>query len=405
VDCVQWTGSPPIKYPDPADWDTITYGYDPGGRRIKKTVDDKYTTKYCYDGGNVIAEYDSNNNLLRKYIYGPGVDEPICMIDAVDNDAEYYYHYDGLGSVVALSDSAGDTVQTYEYSVYGQVAASEPDFLTNPYMFTGRRFDIETGLYYYRARYYNPYIGRFLQTDPVGYGAGINWYAYCGNNPLNWVDPSGLVSVAFYDPDYGRLPHQNDWFKEYADDFEHHYEMHSADDVLDKIEELLDEGIDVTEVYFFDHCANWEDYPNNPENWRRVYGLEFGNEVLRFDDGEMEEFATKLGDLLGPGAFYHFRHCLLGDEINFDHLVSLAEWTGGFPTAVGDHILPYSIDGAGQVVESYYEPYRGRRVDMPDYIPNAGYWTPLYDPYRGWVREEYVRPVWPVKYHADWLTY
>ena len=74
-------------------------------------------------------------------------------------------------------------------------------------MFTGRRFDIETGLYYYRARYYNPHIGRFVQTDPVGYGAGINWYLYCGNNPLGRTDPSGLgwvngvfeVKIAFYD--------------------------------------------------------------------------------------------------------------------------------------------------------------------------------------------------------------
>ena len=105
-------------------------------------------TKYCYDGSNVIAEYDNYNHLLRKYIYGPRVDEPVCMLDVVDNNAAYYYHYDGLGSVVALSDSDANTVQTYEYSVYGQVAASDPNFLTNPYMFTGRRFDLETGLYY-----------------------------------------------------------------------------------------------------------------------------------------------------------------------------------------------------------------------------------------------------------------
>ncbi len=115
------------------------------------------------------------------------------MLDVVDNNAAYYYHFDGLGSVVALSDSDADTVQTYEYSVYGQVAASEPEFLANPYMFTGRRFDLETGLYYYRARYYNPHIGRFMQTDPVGYGAGMNCYAYCGNNPLSRLDPMGLA--------------------------------------------------------------------------------------------------------------------------------------------------------------------------------------------------------------------
>jgi len=83
-----------------------------------------------------------------------------------------------------------NAVQLYEYSVYGQVAASDPNH-PNPFLFTGRRFDTDTGLYYYRARYYNPYIGRFLQTDPVGYAGGINLYAYCANNPLRLVDPSG----------------------------------------------------------------------------------------------------------------------------------------------------------------------------------------------------------------------
>jgi len=91
---------------------------------------------------------------------------------------------------VALSDSSGDTVQTYEYSVYGQVAVEDPNH-PNPYMFAGRRFDIEIGLYYNRARYYNPFTGRFLQADPIGYQAGMNLYRYCCNNPLILRDPSG----------------------------------------------------------------------------------------------------------------------------------------------------------------------------------------------------------------------
>jgi len=81
-----------------------------------------------------------------------------------------------------------NTVQLYEYSVYGQVAASDPNH-PNPFLFTGRRFDTDTGLYYYRARYYNPYIGRFLQTDPGR--ADINLYKYCRNNFLGFVDSSG----------------------------------------------------------------------------------------------------------------------------------------------------------------------------------------------------------------------
>jgi RHS repeat-associated protein len=98
------------------------------------------------------------------------------MIEVADSNAVYYYHFDALGSVVALSDSSGDTVQTYEYSVYGQVAVEDINH-PNPYMFAGRRFDIEIGLYYNRARYYNPFMGRFLQADPIGYGDGMNLYA------------------------------------------------------------------------------------------------------------------------------------------------------------------------------------------------------------------------------------
>ncbi|MDH4240573.1 MAG: hypothetical protein OEW48_13515 [Phycisphaerae bacterium] len=169
-----------------------SYSYDYQGRRISKTVSG-VTTKYCYDGARVIAEYDGSNNLLRKFIYGPGIDKPICMIDVADSNTVYYYHFDGLGSVIALSDQNADLVESYSYDVFGQ--PSNTSDVNNPYLFTGRRYDDETGLYYYRARYYDPHTGRFLQTDPLGYIAGTNLYVYCGNSPIGFVDPMGYTGL------------------------------------------------------------------------------------------------------------------------------------------------------------------------------------------------------------------
>jgi RHS repeat-associated protein len=168
------------------------YKYDWLGRRVRKLIYDggqvSETIRYWYDGDQVIAEYDGEGTLLRKFIYGAGIDEPVEMY--VPGSGWYYYHYDGLGSVVALSDSSGNIVEECSYDVFG-----EPSCISgvgNPYKFTGRRYDAETGLYYYRERMYSPVLGRFLQPDPIGYEASLNLYAYCANNPINWIDPWGL---------------------------------------------------------------------------------------------------------------------------------------------------------------------------------------------------------------------
>ncbi|OXU15449.1 RHS repeat-associated core domain-containing protein [Sedimentisphaera salicampi] len=139
--------------------------------------------------------------MKRQYIYGPGVDNPVAML-TYSNDAItglYFYHTDALGSVAAMSSSNGHIAETYRYTPYGRPTIYDAggqqitqSSIGNPYMFTGRRYDAGTGLYYYRARMYSPKIGRFLQTDPLGYIDTINPYAYCANNPVNWIDPFGL---------------------------------------------------------------------------------------------------------------------------------------------------------------------------------------------------------------------
>ncbi|MBL7107417.1 MAG: hypothetical protein ISS77_07410 [Phycisphaerae bacterium] len=85
---------------------------------MAKIVDGN-TTEYVYDGDQVIAEYE-NDTLVRKFVYGPGIDEPILMIDVTGGSAVYYYHFDGLGSVVALSNANSEVVETYSYDVFGE---------------------------------------------------------------------------------------------------------------------------------------------------------------------------------------------------------------------------------------------------------------------------------------------
>jgi RHS repeat-associated protein len=104
-----------------------------------------------------------------------------------------FYQQDGLGSVTALSGSAGSLLNSYAYDAFGNLQTSEGSF-TNPFLYTGRDLDVETGLRYYRARYYDSQIGRFLNEDPSEFGAGPNFYRYVNNNPVSLYDPTGLCA-------------------------------------------------------------------------------------------------------------------------------------------------------------------------------------------------------------------
>jgi len=172
------------------------YWYDCFGRRYEKLVSGQ-TTQYYYEGASVIEERDGLGGTSRQFVYGAGVDEVLLMIDGVG--ARYYYHTNSLGTVTHITSWQGIVIEEYRYDAYGnptiyndQGQVISESAINNPYMFTGRRYDKETGLYYYRARYYDPLTGRFLQRDPKGYVDGMGLYNYCGNNPANALDPFGM---------------------------------------------------------------------------------------------------------------------------------------------------------------------------------------------------------------------
>jgi RHS repeat-associated protein len=130
---------------------------------------------------------------LYRLLYQPS-DRPLEMLRGGTRE---FYHADALGSITSLSNAQNSlatlTVDaTYTYDSFGNLTASTGT-VTNPFRFTGREFDSETGLYFYRARYYDPSTGRFFSEDPLGFGQGVNFYAYVGNNATNLIDPTGLA--------------------------------------------------------------------------------------------------------------------------------------------------------------------------------------------------------------------
>jgi RHS repeat-associated protein len=157
------------------------------------------TTNYLYDGANSLEEMDNTGAILARYSQASRIDEPLSEHRSGTTS---YYQADGLGSITSLSNGSGALTNTYSYDSFGDLIASTGT-ITNPFRYTGREFDSETGLNYLRARYLDPNAGRFLAEDPIGFGGGANFYGYVQNNPLIFLDPMGLcVSILVEDRAY-----------------------------------------------------------------------------------------------------------------------------------------------------------------------------------------------------------
>ncbi len=169
---------------------TTAYAYDALGRRFRKTTDG-VVERYLFSAQDPIVALDGSGNVLANITFGPAIDE---VLGVSTGAGATYFHKDHQGSAMALSNAAGAIVGAYRYSPFGETLQASGT--ANAFRYTGREADADD-LYFYRSRYYDPTIGRYLSPDTIGFrGGDTNLYRYVGNNPVNLTDPSGQILPA-----------------------------------------------------------------------------------------------------------------------------------------------------------------------------------------------------------------
>ena len=204
----------------------VTYSYDAMGRRIRKVIEDlggnlggltgdipAGTTDYLYTDVQCVEERDDADDVDRHYVWGAYVDELIQQKDIVAPTGTYYPLSDLLYRTMALTDHLKAIQEVYDTDAYGNTLIYDADGTDNtwftdddvaandpicPFIFTGRRYDPETQIYFYRARYYHPQLGRFISRDPDGYSDGANLYQYVEGRAVHLADPLGLEAIDPY---------------------------------------------------------------------------------------------------------------------------------------------------------------------------------------------------------------
>ena len=171
---------------------STTLSYDPQMRLFQ--VASAATTKFAYDGDNRIAEYGPTNTVLRRYVHGAGSNDPIVWYEGSGTGDRRFLSSDLRGSIISVTDGSGNSLGLNKYDEYGtpQIDSSGNSLNVGRFQYTGKPWLPEIGLYYFNSRMYSPTTGRFMQPDPIGYGDGLNFYAYVRNDPVNYADSLGL---------------------------------------------------------------------------------------------------------------------------------------------------------------------------------------------------------------------
>jgi len=170
---------------------TVTYCYDTLGRRIQRNSSGS-TIKFVYDGADVMRDLDATGATIADYINGPEIDNKLRQ--TVSGTGSYFFA-DHLATTRGLTDTNGNASSGLTHDSFGNLTSGST---TTRYTYTGREIDTDTGLMYYRSRWYDPVQGRFVGEDPIGVYSGPNLYQYVGSNTINFLDPSGLERLQPY---------------------------------------------------------------------------------------------------------------------------------------------------------------------------------------------------------------
>ncbi|MFP5387571.1 MAG: RHS repeat domain-containing protein, partial [Bacteriovoracia bacterium] len=305
---------------------TVSFFYDAFGRRVKKAVEDFqnnkiYSRKYGYDSSEIIAELDEDNNVLATYTHSGLRTDDVLSADITEDGVSrglatasgtYLYLKDGLGSVQAITDEAGNLVQRYIYSSFGKLlkvvdsAGFESTAVKTAYTYTNREIDEETGLYYYRARYYDPERGQFLTEDPhpgvlFRPDTFLSKYAYTGNSPTNFIDTFGEKTEvpALYGNYCGPYANGKNWSKDPVDNVDAACERHDKDYVdAERFESKWskDNGHFAPELEFAEETYHYI-YHRGVADTKMILELSFNPESWKDENGNYsikQYFAAKL---------------------------------------------------------------------------------------------------------------
>ena len=320
------------------------YQYDAFGRRVSKTDNLGIQTHFYYDGWRTIEEQSSTGVTQATYVFGNYLDEALTM----DRGGQsYYVHQNTLWSAYALSDNTGTGIEGYSYDAYGYQTVHLPgpdetlwtadDVILpgaksaygNPLLFTGQRYDPESGLLYYKLRHHSPILGRFIRRDPIRYKAGFNLYEYVHGRPTRRMDMFGLMDGG-NELDEEALRILRELLRDYGELDPWSPEGQDIDYFYDKAQELQEtyKGTDL-------NLNGSEDLPGGPFTEEDAFseaGLDQELETWGLDSAEVEVETLGVGEVattVGEGGLAVVVGVGLGYEVATNVIIPLTSGTSG----------------------------------------------------------------------------